>query len=177
MASTDAASEAQVGFVTRLLRERETARLTAEQQTWLEDADFTLLNRGQIGRVIDTLKELPHLPAQHNRIIAGTQAVPNGRYAVTEGDGTLRFYKVNTPTEGKWAGFTFVDIQASDELYPLRDRSRKGIVLALIAKDPQEAMLRYGIELGHCGHCGRTLTNEYSRSIGIGPICRGKMGW
>lgn len=175
MATTDIASEAQVDYVRGLLRTKQTDRLTQEQQAWLEASpDFACLNRGQISRVIDTLKELPSLPQQH----AGNGlAVPNGHYAVTEGDGVLRFYKVNTPSEGKWAGFTFVDIQASDELFPLKDRSRKGKVLALVAVDPKAAMLRYGQEIGSCGHCGRTLTNELSRSLGIGPICRGKMGW
>lgn len=175
MATTDTASEAQLDFVRGLLRQRETDRLTPVQRTWLESnlENLGQLNRGQISRIIDTLKELPHLP----KLTVDSAVVPNGRYAVIEGDGVLRFYKVNTPTEGRWAGFTFVDVQASEELFPLKDKRRKGIVLALIAQDPQAAMLRYGVELGECGHCGRTLTNEVSRSYGIGPICRAKMGW
>lgn len=39
---------------------------------------------------------------------------------------------------------------------------------------PYEAMIRYGQEIGACGHCGRDLTNEESRAAGIGPICRNK---
>jgi len=30
----------------------------------------------------------------------------------------------------------------------------------------------YGTELGECGVCGRTLTDEKSRAYGIGPVCR-----
>jgi hypothetical protein len=37
---------------------------------------------------------------------------------------------------------------------------------------PLNAMLRYGQEIGECGHCGRELTNAKSRAQGIGPVCR-----
>lgn len=36
---------------------------------------------------------------------------------------------------------------------------------------------RNGRELGHCGVCGRTLTDEESRARGIGPICAENNGW
>lgn len=178
MATVPLASEAQINFIQGLVRTKDTDRLTDEQRAWLEynlDAldKLTGGRGGQASRVIDALKALPN----REKINVGG-VVPNGRYAVTEADGVLRFYKVNTPTEGKWAGFTFVEIQASDELYPLKgDHARKTRVLALIAADVQAAMLRYGQEIGNCGHCGRTLTNPISRSIGIGPICRAKMEW
>lgn len=47
----------------------------------------------------------------------------------------------------------------------------------IIAADPKAAMLRYGRELGECGHCGRTLTNDESRARGIGPVCARGKGW
>lgn len=104
--------------------------------------------------------------------------VPAGRYAVTGEDGATKFYRVDRPTEGKWKGYTFVKVQAGDELHNVRSRGTRDAVLAKIASDGvKEAMLRYGRELGHCGHCGRTLTNEESREAGIGPVCRGKMGF
>lgn len=40
------------------------------------------------------------------------------------------------------------------------------------AAGPVEAMLKYGQEIGECGHCGRTLTNDESRAFGMGPKCR-----
>lgn len=101
--------------------------------------------------------------------------VPAGRYAI-EVEGTVKFYRVDRPTEGRWSGRTFVKVQASDNLYPVRGASAN-VVLENIAKDPKEAMLRYGRALGQCGHCGRTLTNEDSRAVGIGPICSRRMGF
>lgn len=173
MAATEQASEPQVNYIRILLRERDTDALTDNQRTWLESADFTTLSRAGASKVISALLALP---VRAKRITPEAHAVPNGRYAI-EHEGTLKFYKVNTPTEGRWAGRTFVEVQASDELYPVRDQATRQFILASIADDPQAAMLRYGQEIGSCGHCGRTLTNEESRQYGIGPICRGKMGW
>lgn len=51
------------------------------------------------------------------------------------------------------------------------------IAKKIIAAGPKEAMLRFGREIGSCGHCGRTLTNDESRAYGIGPVCRKGKGW
>lgn len=101
--------------------------------------------------------------------------VPEGYFAVTLADDRLHFFKVDKPDTGRWKGYTFVKEQASDMLHPVKSPKRREGILGAIAKDPGEAMLRYGLELGKCGHCGRTLTNEESRAAGIGPICAGRM--
>lgn len=41
----------------------------------------------------------------------------------------------------------------------------------------RKAQQSYGQHIGSCGKCGRTLTDEVSRSLGIGPDCRSKAGW
>jgi hypothetical protein len=104
------------------------------------------------------------------KVKAAPVAVTDGRYAVEE-DGVLRFFKVKN---GSRPGFVFLDIQASDEWHSVRNVARIRAVLTLIAADPKEAMVRYGRELGVCGHCGRTLTDAASRAAGIGPICASK---
>lgn len=105
--------------------------------------------------------------------------VPAGRYAIlypnAEGRKVLKFFHVDKPTEGRWVGYTFVKEQASDDLYPVKDRARREDILATIAEDPREAIVRYGREIGKCGVCGRTLTEEESRAYGIGPVCRTKV--
>jgi hypothetical protein len=100
--------------------------------------------------------------------------VPEGRYAA-DIDGELRFFRVQRPTEGKWAGYTFVDAQASDDYHPIRNRAHREQVLNAIGADPEAAGVRYGRELGACCRCGRTLTSEW-RTRGIGPECV-KKGW
>ena len=96
--------------------------------------------------------------------------VPAGRYAVENEDGDLRFYKVDRPEEGRWAGYTFLSVQASDEFHPIKGSAR-AVILGKIAVDPKAASARYGTLLGSCGVCGRTLTDETSRARGIGPEC------
>ena len=43
-------------------------------------------------------------------------------------------------------------------------------------EDIAAATALYGQELGHCGICGRELTDEDSRARGIGPKCA-ERGW
>lgn len=103
--------------------------------------------------------------------------VPAGGYAIGNGK-EVRFYKIKKPTEGRWAGYTFIEIQASDDLFPVKNPVKRHEVLtAITGQGVQKSMERYGQELGKCGHCERTLTNDESRARGIGPICAGKMGW
>lgn len=101
--------------------------------------------------------------------------VPAGWYALEGDDGTLRFYKVDRPSEGRWAGRTFVRQIAGPNEYPVRGAAATE-VLGTVAKDPEAAAQRYGQEIGKCGRCGRRLTNDESRAFGIGPECREK-GW
>lgn len=100
--------------------------------------------------------------------------VPAGRYAVENETGDLRFYIVDRPTEGRWAGRVFVKVMHSDERSRLFDNAAASVLAKIVAAGPFEAMLRYGREIGSCGHCGRTLTDEASRAAGIGPVCAGK---
>lgn len=46
-----------------------------------------------------------------------------------------------------------------------------------LAEDPHKFIVLFGEKTSHCGDCGRSLSNEDSRRIGIGPYCRGKSVW
>ena len=133
------------------------------------------LTKAKASEIITWAQDQPKAARQQAQAPTQQHDVPAGRYAVDTEEGHLAFYRVDRPTEGKWAGYTFVKVQASDELHRVRGQAAKA-VLAKIAVDPQAAMLRYGQEIGECGHCGRTLTDETSRARGIGPVCAGRMG-
>lgn len=101
--------------------------------------------------------------------------VPAGRYAVCDPtDSVIKFFKLDRPTTGKWAGYTFLKVQASDDLFPVRDQAKKALILAEIAKDVLGSEQAYGQLLGKCARCRQTLTDETSRAFGIGPECRKK---
>lgn len=97
------------------------------------------------------------------------------RVAVQLPGDKLRFFQLDMPLKGKWAGCLFMKEQASDELYRVRDIVREEAVLNAVIADAQGALKRYGLELGSCGMCGRTLTDEASRALGIGPVCIDKL--
>lgn len=118
---------------------------------------------------------IPTPPAPQVKLPANADKNGKARptyYAVTlPGEDRLRFFRVKA---GRKEGFYFVDEQASDDLYPVRQGARKGTILGTIMKDPEAAMRRYGQEIGRCSRCGRTLTDPVSREFGIGPDCRSK---
>lgn len=104
--------------------------------------------------------------------------VPEGHYAIATKDGannTLAFYRVDRPTEGKWAGKTFVKLIVGGKPDSRVPREQVRSVLDRIAKaGPDKAGALYGQEIGRCCRCNRHLTNDESRKLGIGPECANK---
>jgi len=177
MATTDwrsePASESQLDWIRDLAQTKEMSDKQAEFLAKVF-ADDRSLNKGEASKIITVLKEAPRKQVSHD----AWPDIPAGRYAVVDPkDSVLKFYHVDKPTEGKWKGFTFLSVRASDERYPIKDKTHKRDIMAEIQKDPEEASRRFGREIGRCGICGRTLTDESSREKGIGPICEAKMGW
>lgn len=88
---------------------------------------------------------------------------------------SVDFYRVERPKEGQYAGRTYVKRQSSD-VFEKMSFAETGRVLDAIAADPQTAGKRYGQQIGRCYRCHRTLTDETSRQMGIGPDCAEKEG-
>lgn len=166
------ATEKQVAFIERLFAERTVDDEVANAYAALKEHKG--LTREAASGMIEYLLTMPS--AKASAPLTDLPDVPAGRYAIEEA-GVVKFYHVDRPTEGRWAGFTFLSAQASDDLHAIRDFKAKRTILERIAKDPGGASRLYGIELGVCGVCGRTLTDEVSRAQGIGPVCAGKMNW
>lgn len=117
--------------------------------------------------VLATVFDAPAVPAKRPDLVypePGYYAVP---YA-----GALRFYRVKEGT-GYRAGRFFLDRFKSDELRYI-NRTEQCAVLDLINADPDEAGMRFAVELTRCRCCGRMLTDEVSRLRGIGPDCLGR---
>lgn len=112
-------------------------------------------------------------------------ALPVGRtYAAVDNDsGSVTFLILDRPAAGsKWSGWVFVKQQVGGEETRL-GAQRPGEtyvgqwanLIDKVLADPTAAVARYGLELGICGVCARVLTNEESRELGIGPVCRAKL--
>jgi len=158
-------TEKQAAFITKLMGER---GITADKLR--EVFPSRPSSAGEASKVIDWLKgqQAPVVVTP----LAGVAPLPESgkphsfHYALEE-QGEVKFYRVK---RGRKPGFWFIDVQASDDYYPVRNPSRKDAILKAIAQDPQAALARYGQLIGRCGRCGKTLTSEY-RELGIGPIC------
>jgi hypothetical protein len=114
--------------------------------------------------------------------LPSAEIVPEGRYALmiehSEVGNDIAFYKVDRPTEGKWAGRVFVKlITGGGGEQRLSWAVTKNVLSRIAEEGAAVASARYGHELDHCGVCGRELTNKASRDRGIGPDCFAKMGW
>lgn len=160
------ASDRQVDYILGLLAEREVegslAGATREEVAQMTSEAASALIR--------TLKVQPRKPRTEQAEQQYPQVV-DGHYAVRSEDQVVRFYKVYTFRDGNRG----VSIQASDELHPM-PRVVAESVLAQIAADVESALALYGHEIGRCGVCHRTLTDEESRARGIGPKCATKIG-
>lgn len=177
-ALTNPASEAQKKFIGDLLDERE-VKPDFPFHEYIEDYSADAISKPDASALITALQKTPVIfrGERTSGRSADLPEVPSGLYAVEDDDGDLKFYRVQRPKSGKWSGWTFVDVQASSDFYPVRPISKAKAVLAKIAKDPRAAGMRYGRELGKCCKCRRILTNKVSRKYGIGPICAGRTEW
>jgi hypothetical protein len=105
--------------------------------------------------------------------------VPSGTYAL-DGSGANEtvFYTVKwwggegKSRDGKRRASVYLQT-GPDET---RVDFRQGLAIIGRIKDagPLEASQRYGREIGECGVCHSPLTNDVSRELGIGPVCRKK---
>jgi hypothetical protein len=180
------ASEAAVSYCAALMVEKAVSTgadavvAAASINTWLDgrsarevsDSITRLKAEGFTGRAAAAA------PADAGQPSA--EVVPAGRYAVATEDGAvneLAFYKVDRPTEGRWAGFVFVKLIVSDDEQRLSKAASAAVLAKIAAVGAEAASAAYGLEIGECGVCSRTLTNDASRERGIGPVCAEKMGW
>lgn len=108
-------------------------------------------------------------------IKAGYYAIPS-----LTGNQDLDFFRVDAPDDGNWKGFLFVKRVLGGGADSLRTervhRSTADQVLTVLIPPfaAQAARERFGQEIGRCGCCGRSLTDETSRARGIGPDCASK---
>lgn len=118
--------------------------------------------------------------AEANVTFPDAQTVPAGRYAVYNDDQSandIAFYQVDRPTEGRWAGYVFVNRYSSDELIRISREQQVAIMDKIVKMGAAESSALYGRNDVRCGICHRKLTKKASRDRGIGPDCAAALGW
>jgi hypothetical protein len=106
--------------------------------------------------------------------------VPDGKYAIVRtqefaelpGTSEIVFVKVDSPTQGRWKGYTFVKIlSGGDNEIPVKDRITRTAILRALGANLLGAAQLYGKHIGKCSFCGTRLTDEDSITVGVGPDC------
>jgi hypothetical protein len=143
------------------------------------------VSKAEASAVITYLQRLPHIdgPAVTATAKGKPDVAPDvaaGRYALTGTDGQVRFYQVDRPTEGRWAGYVFVKVLIGS-LGAWRkervNRSQQPEILRLIAKDQEGAARLFGQKAKQCGHCHSPLSTPQSRAAGYGETCADNHGY
>lgn len=147
---------------------------------------FRSLSDGQVAAIARIIDREAQRQAERKQTGRDLSILPYGRTraAVDNDSGGVTFLLIDRPDQKsqKWHGWVFVKQQQGPSEVKMGSQrpgeSYVGQWPSLIDKvldDPMAAVVRYGIELGICGVCGLPLTNDESRSKGIGPVCERKM--
>jgi hypothetical protein len=169
---------AQRQFIDDLLGQRFVPEDFSEQEL-LDRYNTNRIDRHGASALIDALKALPRVYRGGRAAgrTADLPSVPAGRYCIFGGTGSkARFYRIRHGKD-QFDGWTYLDIQASDNFYPVTSVREARRILEEIQRDPKRAAKRYAHFLRKCYRCGRTLTNEVSRKVGCGATCAAKTGW
>ena len=174
--TASAPSEKQITFLRTLLAERAGIADAEQIRDGLNAArECGALTRQVVSGAIDCLLKIK--VQRRATEVVETPEVPEGHYAVASatGNNDLDFYRVDVVTEGRWAGRTFVKrVIGGRPDSPVRGAEGIAALKRIVEAGPEAAAVLYGQEVGRCYACNRHLTDETSRSLGIGPDCRSK---
>jgi hypothetical protein len=166
-------AEGQIAKANELLRELAEINGDYANQVWAElksawaqdSCSFRFVS-SKIVAMLEAKKASRHLFA----VPAERPTTPSGRYAITGPDGATKFYRV-VNENGRITLFVY----ASSEQHLVSNWKNITSILKQIEADGLKAAAkRFGNEMGSCSECGRPLTDEVSRELGIGPVCRNK---
>jgi hypothetical protein len=178
-AAANPLTAAQADFIGGLLDEREgftpgfEVRVREGIATWAIDKTKA---SEIIGWLLERPKRAKATGPTYTAILADDKLdIPAGHYAATVPGShePLSFFRVDRPTEGKWAGATFVKhIVGGHPDYPVKGAAAQEALKAINDAGIVASAVRYAAEFRRCLHCNLQLTDPISRAIGIGPHCR-----
>lgn len=175
------ASEKQIDLIGKLFNEREWDSPLIAQTLALETYEDGFGGK-EASALIDLLFKLPRRGTRERE---AKQAADNARMEVELEEGAL--YAHDHPSRSDLADIEVYRVQrskSSGKLYALRVLEGGGTEYApgmVTRLDPSrkltlEEAKAWGRRTGTCCACYRTLTNDESIKLGIGPVCRSK-GW
>ena len=167
-------SDKQVAYILDLLK----------THIWPDDfseGDLKSMERRQVSTLIESLKKAPRRDKSNGATSPnqGFDDIPDGRYAIqwrSIKNAGWKFYQVK---HGHTRVFVDLLIGSPGEY---RKTSLRGADVNTVLHEirditPRQASINFGLESETCGVCSSPLTNAESIALGIGPVCRNKMGW
>jgi hypothetical protein len=156
---------------------------TAHRQQQQEQAEAERQNEAarlrEALRTTYDLRQLPR-PSRDRLHVYGVRTNTTGFRIVRMNNGQMRVYGTTQVSRSNYRHFPhYVAVQQAGDEYMryISDAMRATYSedLTNVLDDPNSAVERWGRIIGHCGHCGRTLTNPESVARGIGPVCYSRM--
>lgn len=135
--------------------------LLAERRHVYGDDILSHLNFAAASALIEELLKSPRVAK------VADHGIRHGRYAFQPAEGPAQFYRVSQNG--------YITVIAGPQEHPYRGQLNEALLS--IKADPKAAAALYGQLIGSCGRCGLTLTDEVSRTRGLGPICASKSEW
>ncbi|HEY6021191.1 MAG TPA: DUF6011 domain-containing protein [Candidatus Paceibacterota bacterium] len=171
-------SDAQIRFLDGLLVEREhtytEAQIAEGKADWrkirpmLDELKVSARRDPRARQTQPKVETLVEEPAPV-RARLDFKSITDGNYAIRV-DGVVKFYRVSTSKNG----FKNVQVRASDALYMQYGKAGIAILHKIVEAGLAESQMLFATELGRCWKCGKTLTDETSRAVGMGPDCASK---
>lgn len=81
---------------------------------------------------------------------------------------TTRFHRRDIPKHPEQRRVFWDAVRARSDDWHLR-------LVAVLVADPLSARARFAVFTTRCCHCGTELSDPYSKTVGIGPVCRDGM--
>jgi len=194
VARTDPISVPQKDYIRGLIEKRDITGLEQAQRDFLApqtgnveddealfESNLDRMTNGQASTAIQLLLSCPWKPkVPENATLKELvpENIRTGYFFITDPTNQQeRFFRVTEGKEGSpLEPYFMLDVQASDYFYPVKKIDHKMAVFGAISVDPIKSMNEYGMRLGRCGVCNRTLTDRGSILKGIGPICEANLG-
>jgi hypothetical protein len=132
-------------------------------------------SNARLGEAIDTLRVMPFMPWVEVKKVAdepGLYKSPSGEIyrlmEIKDRPGRLRSQRL-VPISGTRLSLTGEAVKLE---WVFANRS----TIDKSWKVDDKAMLEFGIQYRHCAHCWKRLKDITSVNLGIGPVCRKKLG-
>lgn len=166
------ASPKQVEFVVKLISER-------FAEGTFNGPDPATLTGAQASQWIDRLLTMPKLPAPSKATarVYVPDSIPEARYAIPASalagkhKDSMVLFRV-TPERELWQ---LVGAPGSFAKQPV-SKAVAETALAVLLADPHTAALAFSQQYTRCAKCGAELSDDESKRIGLGPVCREAFG-